>query len=90
MTVHANAGDWLVVEQSSVDRKARRGRIVEVGGPDGTPPYRVHWLDSDREVLVFPGPDAHVLTAAELQDLDAKASDRIAIVQRAIRGRHEG
>jgi len=83
--MHANAGDWLVVEQSSVDRRARRGRVVEVAGPDGAPPYRVRWLDTEREALVFPGPDAHVLTEAELLDLDAKTTDRIVAVQRSIR-----
>jgi hypothetical protein len=39
--------------------------ITAVRHPDGTPPYAVRWLDSDQEVLVFPGPEAHVEPAAE-------------------------
>ena len=52
--MHAKAGDWLVVESSTVDRKARRGYIVDVASLDGTPPYRVRRTDDDRTVLVFP------------------------------------
>jgi hypothetical protein len=32
--------------------------VVEVRGPDGTPPFVVRWDDSGHEVLFFPGPDA--------------------------------
>ncbi|SDC51101.1 DUF1918 domain-containing protein [Actinokineospora iranica] len=61
----AQPGDWLIVERGDVDHHARRGRIEEVRGPDGTPPFVVQWSDSDHTVLVAPGPDAHVLTEAE-------------------------
>ena len=27
---------------------------------DGTPPYRVRWVEDDHETLVFPGPEAHI------------------------------
>ncbi|GAA4677631.1 hypothetical protein GCM10023215_07980 [Pseudonocardia yuanmonensis] len=37
----------------------RRGQVVGPAHPDGSPPYRVHWLDDD-ESLVFPPPDAHL------------------------------
>ncbi|MCS7479365.1 DUF1918 domain-containing protein [Umezawaea endophytica] len=74
--MRAETGDWLLVEQSSVDRSARRGRIVGVRGADGGPPYVVHWVDSDHEALVYPGPDAHVVTAAELAEADARAGER--------------
>lgn len=61
----AKAGDWLVVEGPVIDHGARRGLIVSVRHEDGTPPYLVRWLDSEHETLVFPGPDAHVVTAED-------------------------
>jgi len=33
--------------------------IIEIRGPDGTPPYLVR-QDDGHEMLVFPGPDASV------------------------------
>jgi hypothetical protein len=34
--------------------------VQEVRGPDGGPPYVVHWGDRGHETLFFPGPDASV------------------------------
>jgi hypothetical protein len=65
----AQVGDWLVVESRSEGRPARRGEIVGVSRADGAPPYRVRW-SADHEALVFPGPDARVLTTAELANPD--------------------
>ncbi|MFL6162537.1 MAG: DUF1918 domain-containing protein [Jatrophihabitantaceae bacterium] len=65
----ARVGDWLVVESRNEGRAARRGEIVGVARADGAPPYRVRW-DADHEALVFPGPDARVLTADELATHD--------------------
>lgn len=84
--MRAHAGDWLIIERGDVDHQARRGRIEEVRSADGGPPYVVRWLDSDHTVLVFPGPDAHVLTPGELQRADAAAAKRFAVIQRELRG----
>lgn len=65
----ARVGDWLVIESRSDGTHARRGQIVEVPNSDGTPPYRVHWTD-EHVALVFPGPDAHVVSADRLATLD--------------------
>jgi len=59
-TMHATKGDWLVVESSVLDRPSRKGLILEVEGPDGSPPFLVRWADNGHEGLIFPGPDAHV------------------------------
>ncbi|MFS8102611.1 DUF1918 domain-containing protein [Lentzea alba] len=61
----AKAGDWLVVKGPVVDHGGRRGQIVRLRHEDGSPPYVVRWLDTDHEALVFPGPDAHVVTAED-------------------------
>ena len=82
--MRAHPGDWLIIERGDVDHRARRGRIEEVRASDGSPPYVVRWLDTDRTVLMFPGPDAHVLTRAELEAADAAATHRFASVQREI------
>ncbi|MFI7680139.1 DUF1918 domain-containing protein [Actinophytocola sp. NPDC049390] len=82
--MHAKAGDWLIVEIAGTDHAARRARILDVSSPDGAPPFTVRWLDTDREALVFPGDDAHVMTQDELEALDARMAERAAVVQRHI------
>lgn len=82
--MHAKPGDWLVVEKAGIGQEARRGRIEEVRSTDGTPPYRVRWLDDDHEALVFPGPDAQVLTPDELAAAGARATGRATRVQQEI------
>ena len=82
--MRAKTGDWLLIEQSTVDRTARRGLIVGLRRSDGAPPYVVHWLDTDHEALVYPGPDAHVVTEEELAESDARTAERAFAVQRAI------
>ncbi|NKY59360.1 DUF1918 domain-containing protein [Nocardia flavorosea] len=64
--MRAQVGDWLVIECGSVGGGIQRGLIEEVHGPDGGPPYLVHWIDTGRRALIFPGPDAHVVTSEDL------------------------
>ena len=80
--MRAKPGDWLEVVGSGHDR--RRARIEEVNSPDGAPPYRVRWLDTGREALVFPGEGAHVVTRDELDARNATAAARAAAVQHVI------
>jgi len=61
--MRAQVGDWLVVRSHTEGQHDRRAEIVGTR-PDGAPPYTVRWTDDDREALVFPGPDAQVVTAA--------------------------
>ena len=79
--MRAKTGDWLVIERSGIDESARRGLVVGVRRSDGGPPYVVHWLDTGHEALVYPGPDAHVVTAEELAELDTRAAERASAVQ---------
>jgi hypothetical protein len=72
--MHANAGDWLVIESAVIDRRSRRGLILEVSGTDGRPPYRVRWSDDNHEALVYPGPDAHVAPAGPTDAHSAESS----------------
>ncbi|WP_020577552.1 DUF1918 domain-containing protein [Actinopolymorpha alba] len=57
--MHAKVGDRLHVYGRHVGNPAKVGRIVEVRGEDGSPPYVVQF-DDGHEALVFPGPDAVV------------------------------
>jgi hypothetical protein len=82
--MRAQSGDWLVIEAGDESRHARRGRIEQVRSADGVPPYLVRWLDTGRTALVFPGPDAHVQTAAELERVEAAVTARCAAVQAEI------
>jgi hypothetical protein len=58
--MRAKVGDRLVLEGTHVGDRRRRGVIVDVRNGDGSPPYRVKWLDDDHEALVFPGADARI------------------------------
>jgi hypothetical protein len=58
--MHAEVGNWLVVEGLTDASARRQGQIVAVDHADGSPPYWVRWLDDDHRSLVFPGPDARV------------------------------
>jgi hypothetical protein len=82
--MRAKVGDWLVVESAETDRPVRRALITEVGGPDGTPPFHVRWLDDDHEGVVFPGPDAHVVDAQRQHELDARTGTRMDAVRREL------
>lgn len=57
--MRAQEGDRLHVHGPTVGAPDKVGRIVEVRGEDGTPPYVVRFEDG-HEALVFPGPDAVV------------------------------
>ncbi|MBL0886956.1 DUF1918 domain-containing protein [Myceligenerans indicum] len=56
----ARTGDRLVVQGHELGEPVRDGEVLEVRGPDGSPPYLVQWSDSGRTTLVFPGSDAVV------------------------------
>jgi hypothetical protein len=58
--VYATAGDRLIMHSTHVDGPVRDGKILEVHGRNGEPPYVVRWSDTGHESLVFPGPDASV------------------------------
>jgi hypothetical protein len=80
----ANVGDWLVLKGRTHKQAEQRGMITEPHAADGSPPYLVRWLDTEHEALVFPGPDAVIVTPAEQQAADARARSRFAAVQAAI------
>jgi hypothetical protein len=56
----AIVGDRLVIKGHRVGEPNRIGRILEVRGPDGTPPYVVEWLEDGHVGWFIPGPDAHI------------------------------
>jgi hypothetical protein len=56
----ANTGDRLIVEGTRNGESRHVGVITAVRHTDHTPPYLVRWLDTGRETLVFPGPDARI------------------------------
>jgi hypothetical protein len=82
--MNAKVGDWLVVKGRTNDQAEHRGMITEVHSTNGSPPYMVRWIDTGHEALVFPGPDAVVVTAAEQQAADERARSRFASLQAAI------
>ncbi|GAA2673568.1 MULTISPECIES: DUF1918 domain-containing protein [Actinoplanes] len=61
--MQARINDHIVVEGTHLGLERRIGIIVGIDHPDGSPPYRVHWLDNGRTTLFFPGPEAHIAPA---------------------------
>lgn len=57
----AQVGDELIIEGHEVGRPRREGRVEEVRGFDGGPPYLVRWDDTGRATLLFPGSDCRVV-----------------------------
>ncbi|SEH04001.1 protein of unknown function [Nonomuraea solani] len=57
----ATVGDRLIVEGTYGGNPRRECFIVGVEHADGSPPYLVRWLDTERESLFFPGPDTRIL-----------------------------
>ncbi|MGH3243791.1 MAG: DUF1918 domain-containing protein [Spirillospora sp.] len=55
--MNGQIGDRLHVHGNVVGQPDRTGKIIEVRGPDGGPPYLVRF-DDGHERLVYPGPDA--------------------------------
>jgi hypothetical protein len=70
----ASVGDWLVMKGTTVDQHDQRGLILEVHSEDGGPPYVVQW--GDHTSTVYPSCDAIVLTKAEQEAADERASHR--------------
>lgn len=56
----ASVGDRLIIRGHRVGEPERDAEILEVRGPDGTPPFLVRWSTDGHESLVFPGSDAIV------------------------------
>jgi hypothetical protein len=59
-TLHAHVGDGLTLPPEPGHAIGRRGRVVALLHPDGLPPFRVRWLEDDRETHVVPPLDARV------------------------------
>jgi hypothetical protein len=57
--MHANRGDQIVVETTTLASARRRGKVLEVIGEGELEHYRVRWADG-HESVYFPGPDARV------------------------------
>lgn len=55
----AMVGDQLRVHSRTVEKADRTGRILEVRGSEGAPPYLVRFTDG-HESLVYPGGDCEI------------------------------
>ena len=58
--MQAQPGDRLIVKGHCIGDHYRDAQILEVRGPDGTPPFLVRWEDGGRVGLFFPGSDAEI------------------------------
>lgn len=75
----AKAGDWLIVHGR--DHHEHHALILTVHGPDGDPPFTVRWSDDGHEAMVFPGPDATVMTHEAYQEHNEAVARRAMSIQ---------
>jgi hypothetical protein len=73
--MYAKVGDRLHIHTSHTGTPDQFGRIVEIRGANGTPPYVVEFPDGPTR-LVFPGPDAVVEPAEPSGDATAHRPGR--------------
>ena len=57
--MRASIGDKLHIHTNHIGSEDHYGRIIEIRGANGAPPYLVEFPDGHTS-LVFPGPDAVV------------------------------
>ena len=76
--MRASIGDRLHIHTNHIGLDDQYGRIVEIRGANGEPPYLVEFPDGHTS-LVFPGPDAVVepSTPAHGTALRARPSRRV-------------
>lgn len=60
MTMHAAVGDRIIIPGHHIGEPERDAEVLEVRGPDGSPPFVVRWDEDGREGLFYPGSDATV------------------------------
>lgn len=60
----AAPGDRIILRSRFLVRPIRDGRIIEVWGRSGGPPYLIRWSDDARPVVCVPGSNAHIMTPA--------------------------
>jgi hypothetical protein len=73
----ASVGDHIIVASPAVDGPVRDGEIVELHNSDGSPPYVVRWSHSDHTGLFFPGADAHLSPARDVEPAAAPAVQHV-------------
>lgn len=74
--MHANPGDWLLIRSHTEGGHLRRAEIMSTH-PAGDPPFKVRWLDDDSESVIFPGPDAEVVSAVDQSAVDRRELERM-------------
>lgn len=57
--MHAVIGDRIAIPGRHVGDAGRVGEVIEVRGPEGTPPFVVRWEDG-HEGVCYPGPETKV------------------------------
>lgn len=60
MEMKASPGNRLLLHSRTVEESDRSGTILEVRGPDGSPPYLVHFTDGHK-TLVYPAGNCEVV-----------------------------
>ncbi len=70
----ARAGDRIVLAAAHVGEPTRDGKVVEVRGADGEPPFVVEWSDGHTG-LIYPGPGAVLRVSSQEDEVPAAVVD---------------
>ncbi len=57
--MHAVIGDTIAIPGHQVGQAGRVGRVIDIRGEDGRPPYAIRWEDG-HESVCYPGPETRV------------------------------
>lgn len=82
--MHAEAGDWLLVRTRGAGESHGRRAVVLATAADGSPPYKVRWLDTEHEALIFPDAETEIISSERQAELDREEIARLGRVQSAI------
>lgn len=78
--MYATVGDRIIIKGHRIGEPDRDCEVIEVGSPDGSPPYTVRWDETGHESWFFPGSDASLhhfeLIAAAALDRDHNGTVR--------------
>lgn len=88
--LRAARGDWIVIERAGIGQPARKGLIVGVRSVDGSPPYLVRWAGHGHTSLMFPGPDARVVSARAARRPALRLSSRLSRIWRLLKRGRQG
>jgi len=74
--MRATVGDQLVGPGDGFGFGELIGIVTEIQGPDGEPPYMIHWYSDEHESLFFPDPERYWIRSHKVPH-EVRVTDRV-------------